>query len=496
MKDGFISVAAATPKVRVADCRFNTESILETIRVAQAQGVKILCLPELCVTAYTCADLFFQSSLLSAAEQSLEAILEETKDTDMLCAVGLPVRRGMKLYNCAAVIHAGQLLGIVPKQYLPGHGEYSESRHFASGTAAAESFIFAGQDTIFGTDLLFACETMPNLTVGIEISEDLWVINPPSARLAAAGASLILNPSAIDALVGKDEYFTSLVSVQSKRLICGYVCASCGDGESTTDLVFGAHNIIAENGAVLSESRYQGGVLRSEIDLERIAHDRMRITAFVSEGEEDFISVPFALEPAETELTRFVAPMPFVPDDLAKRDSRFAEILEIAALGLCKRLEHTHAKTAVVGLSGGLDSTLAILTTEKAMRMLSRPMTDIIAVTMPCFGTTNRTRSNAVILAERIGARLRTVNITESVLSHFRDIDQSPDNHDVTYENSQARERTQVLMDIANQENGMVIGTGDLSELALGWATYNGDHMSMYGVNASIPKTRIRRLVD
>ena len=494
MKDGFLTVAAATPEVRVADCAFNTEQILACIREADEKGVRVLCLPELCITSYTCGDLFLQSALLSGAQDALRAILDETADIDMLIAVGVPVSKGGKLYNCAAVLHKGSLLGLVPKQHLPNYGEFYELRWFTPGAFEVEDFRFAGRNTLFGAGLLFPCPTMPGLTVGVEICEDLWAVNPPSNYLAPAGASVILNLSASDAAVGKDAYRRMLVRGQSARTIAGYVFSSCGDGESSTDLVFDGHRLICENGVLLAEDRFDTGLTVTELDLGRLSYDRMRNNSFYCESS-DYVQAEFSLAPRDTVLTRAVEPHPFIPDDPAERDARCEEILRIAALGLVKRLKHTHAKSAVIGLSGGLDSTLALLITKKAMDLLSRPAADILTATMPCFGTTKRTRSNASILAERIGARLRTIDISESVRAHFRDIGQSEDDHDVTFENAQARERTQVLMDLANQENGMVVGTGDLSELALGWATYNGDHMSMYGVNGSIPKTLVRHLV-
>ncbi len=496
MKDGFLTVAAATPEVRVADCIYNGSQILACIQQAWEQGVRILCLPELCISAYTCGDLFLQPTLLSAAEDTLKFLLSQTSGMDMLYVLGLPVRKNAKLYNCAAVVHKGRLLGLVPKQYLPNYGEFYELRWFAPGEPGVESLRFAGQDTLFGTGLVFSCENVPGLSVGVEICEDLWAANPPSNSLAPAGATVILNPSASDEMVGKDAYRRSLVCGQSGRLMCGYIYASCGAGESSTDLVFGAHNLIAENGALLQESRFACGIIKTQLDLGRLSHERMRTTSYKTDNTPAFFNVPFTLSPVQTVLTRPISAHPFVPENLSDRHARCEEILRLSALGLCKRLEHTRAKTAVIGLSGGLDSTLALLITAEAMHMLRRPTTDILAVTMPCFGTTRRTRSNAVILAEHVGAQLRTVDITESVRAHFRDIGQEETCHDVTFENSQARERTQVLMDIANQTGGLVIGTGDLSELALGWATYNGDHMSMYGVNASIPKTLVRHLVN
>ncbi len=495
MKDGFLTVAAATPQVRVADCTYNTTQIFTCIQQAWKQGVRVLCLPELCISAYTCGDLFLQPTLLSGAEKALKSLLAQTAEMDMVYVVGLPVRKHAKLYNCAAVVHKGRLLGLVPKQYLPNYSEFYELRWFSPGDAGVDAFHYAGQDTLFGTGLLFTCENVPGLSIGVEICEDLWAANPPSNFLAPAGATVIVNPSASDEMVGKDAYRRSLVCDQSARLICGYIYASCGWGESTTDLVFGAHNLISENGTLLQESRFTCGLVKTELDLDRLTHDRMRTTSYKTEPASAFFTVPFTLSPEPTILTRPVAMQPFVPDDLSDRYARCEEILQLSALGLCKRLEHTQAKSAVIGLSGGLDSTLALLITARAMRILSRPVTDIVAVTMPCFGTTKRTRSNAEILAEHIGTQFRTVDITESVRTHFRDIGQDEANHDVTFENGQARERTQVLMDIANQNGGLVIGTGDLSELALGWATYNGDHMSMYGVNASIPKTLVRHLV-
>ncbi len=497
MRDGFVKVAAGTPKIRVADCRYNAEQIFSLMREADKQGVRVLCLPELCLTGYTCGDLFLQDTLLRGAEEGLKTILEATRNLDMVAAVGLPVRFRSKLYNCAAVIHKGELLGLIPKTYLPNYGEFYEKRWFEP---APEDEYFCltlcGQTTYLGRNQLFKCDELPELVIGVEICEDLWAPAPPSVTLAAHGATLILNLSASDEVVGKDSYRRQLVTGQSARLLCGYVYADAGDGESSTDLVFGGHNLIAENGALLSERRFHTGLTVSEIDVQRLAFERRRNTTFPAAGQERMDWSYFSLEPGDTKLTRYVSPNPFVPEDAGDRAERCNEILRIAALGLKKRLEHTHAKTAVVGLSGGLDSTLAILITAVAMKLLDRPASDIIAVTMPCFGTTDRTRDNAMELAERLGATLKRIDIGEAVKVHFKDIGQSMEDHSVTFENGQARERTQVLMDIANQTGGMVIGTGDLSELALGWATYNGDHMSMYAVNAGIPKTLVRHLVS
>ena len=501
MQDGFVKVAAGTPSIRVADCRHNAEQIFTLMREADRQGVRVLCLPELCLTGYTCGDLFLQPTLLKGAEEGLATILDATKNLDMLTAVGMPVKcsRNNKLYNCAVLIHKGEILGVIPKTYLPNYGEFYEQRWFTSGKDADFLADLCGQRVFFARNMIFSCQSLPELTVGVEICEDLWAPDPPSRALAQAGATLILNLSASDEVVGKEGYRRQLVTGQSARLLCGYVYADAGEGESTTDVVFAGHNMVAENGALLAERRFASGLTVSEIDVQKLSYERQRMTTFtalpVSEDEK-VMRIPFTLEPAATWLTRPIPSSPFVPEDRNDRAERCNEILRIAASGLKKRLEHTHAKTAVVGLSGGLDSTLAVLITAIAMKLLNRPSTDIIAVTMPCFGTTDRTKSNAVLLAERLGCTLKTIDIGAAVKQHFKDIGQSMEDHSVTFENGQARERTQVLMDIANQTGGMVIGTGDLSELALGWCTYNGDHMSMYAVNASIPKTLVRHLVS
>ncbi len=504
MRDGFIKVAAGTPKIRVADCEYNAEQIIELMKEAAEQGVKVLALPELCVTGYTCGDLFLQDTLLRGAEDALGRILDETRDLDMLTALGLPVRNKWdhKLYNCAAVICKGELLGLVPKTYIPNYGEFYEGRWFTSGAELDTLVDLCGQHVSLYSNVVWECETMPNLVVGVEICEDLWAPQPPSIALARAGTTLILNLSASNELAGKSAYRRSLVAGQSGRLICGYVYADAGEGESTTDLVFAGHNIIAENGTVLVENRFAAGLTVSEIDIDKLIFERRKMNTFAPPRRDPMEEAhatgigrsSFTLEVEDTALTRPIPKNPFVPEDGADRQERCEEIFTIAALGLKKRLEHTHASCAVVGLSGGLDSTLALLITARAFDLLGRPRSDILAVTMPCFGTTSRTKSNAQVLAERIGADFRTVDIGEAVRVHFRDIGQSMEDLSVTFENGQARERTQVLMDLANQRGGLVIGTGDLSELALGWATYNGDHMSMYGVNGSIPKTLVRHL--
>ena len=463
VRDGLIKVAAATPDIRVADCGYNAGQIVELCTRAAEQGVKVICFPELCVTGYTCGDLFLQDTLLRGAEAALEGILRETAGLDLLACVGVPVRWSGKLYNCAAVFCHGELLGLVPKVNIPNYTEFYEQRWFTSGRALGDTDFcipFAGQEAVeFSTALVFRCESLPLLWVGVEICEDLLLLRSTSGRLE-----------------------------------CGYVYADAGRGESSTDLVYAGHCLVAEGGSILAERRFEIGLTISEIDLEKLAHERQRMNTFPA-GAEDIYPCYFDLELGETALTRYVDPNPFVPADRGDREERCAEILALASQGLAKRLEHTRAPKAVVGLSGGLDSTLAILITALAFDKLGRDHRDIIAVTMPCFGTTDRTRDNACALAEELGAQLMRVDIGEAVSVHFRDIGQSMEDHSVTYENGQARERTQVLMDLANKTGGLVIGTGDLSELALGWCTYNGDHMSMYAVNASIPKTLVRHLV-
>jgi NAD+ synthase (glutamine-hydrolysing) len=497
MRDGFIKVAAGTPKLRVGDCRYNAEQIFTLMRQADQQGVRVLCLPELCLTGYTCGDLFLQDTLLRGAEEGLQTILEATKNLDMVTALGLPVRHQNKLYNCAAVIQNGEVLCFVPKTHVPNYGEFYEGRWFSQWESGRfDAVPFRGAYIPLTDRYLLQCEQVPDLTLGVEICEDLWAAEPPSVRMARSGATLILNLSASDEVAGKGDYRRALVTGQSARLVCAYVYADAGEGESSTDLVFAGHDLIAENGALLAERRFATGLTVSEIDVDRLAYERRRMNTFQPTAQAERCPVlTFDMEPFATTLTRSVSPTPFVPADNEERDQRCEEILKIAALGLKQRLEHTGAKTAVIGLSGGLDSTLAILITSVAMKLLGRPSSDILAVTMPCFGTTDRTRDNAVELATQLGCTLKRIDVTQAVRRHFRDIGQDPDCHDVTYENSQARERTQVLMDLANQHDGLVIGTGDLSELALGWCTYNGDHMSMYAVNASIPKTLVRHLV-
>ena len=496
MKHGFVKVAAATPDIRVADVKYNTEKICQAIEEASDNCAKILVFPELCVTGYTCGDLFTQDILLKSAKEALFEIAKFTAGKDILVFAGLPLEMDGKLYNVAAALNEGKVIGLTTKTFLPNYGEFYEMRQFTPGPEEARYISFGGEKVPFGPRILFEANEMDNLIVAAEICEDVWSPIPPSIRAALEGATVIVNCSASDETIGKDTYRRELISGQSARLISGYVYANAGEGESTTDLVFGGHNIIAENGAILKQARrYHNEIIYSELDIQRIISERRRNTTFKTEGHRTLIKVPFHVRNEVTSLTRHFPKMPFVPADERARSKRCEEILTIQAMGLKKRLAHTKSKTAVVGISGGLDSTLALLVTARAFDMLGRDKKDIIAVTMPCFGTTDRTYQNACEMARKVGATLMEVPIGEAVNIHFRDIGQDPECHDVTYENSQARERTQVLMDIANRTWGMVIGTGDMSELALGWATYNGDHMSMYGVNASVPKTLVRHLV-
>ena len=483
MKDGFIKVAAVTPDIRVADCEYNAEQICKKMKEAAALGSKIIVFPELCITGYTCSDLFLQDILLNSAKKALVKIAEHTKNLDALVFVGAPIAVGGELYNVAAALNHGNILGFTTKSFLPNYGEFYEMRQFRPGPKKAEKIQFGGKEIPFGPQLLFVENQMANLIVSAEICEDVWSPVPPSIEAAREGAIILVNCSASDETIGKDTYRRALISGQSARLISGYIYANAGEGESTTDLVFGGHNIIAENGTVLKESsRYVNEIIYSEIDLQRITGERRKNTTFQPLDEETLVRVPFTIEETKTFLTRTFPKKPFVPSDEQTRAQRCEEILTIQAMGLKKRLAHTGAKSAVVGISGGLDSTLALLVSAKAFDALGMDRSGITAVTMPCFGTTDRTYQNACILTEKIGATLKEVPIHEAVNLHFRDIGHDSSIHDVTYENSQARQRTLILMNLANELNGMVIGTGDMSELALGWATYNGDHMSMYEV--------------
>ncbi len=496
MKHGYIRVAAATPDVKVADPEFNREKICELIKEAIRNHVKIIVFPELCLTSYTCGDLFGQDALLHKAKKELKEILKATKGHDILVFLGMPWENLGKLYNTAVAVQDGRILGIVPKKNLPNYSEFYELRYFESGNEIPVFTKWEGQDIPMGTNLIFACEDIPGLMIAAEVCEDAWVPNPPSIRHALAGATVIVNCSASDETTGKDIYRRSLITGHSACLVCGYIYSNAGEGESTQDLVFGGQNLIAENGTLLAESkRFGNETVYGDMDLERINHERRRMTTFPPADRSNYTVIPFPMKKEELHLKRHIDPRPFVPDNEAERSRRCEEIIAIQAMGLKKRLSHTGCRSAVIGISGGLDSTLALLITARAFDMLEIPRNQIHSVTMPCFGTTDRTYQNACQLTKELGAELTEVNIKEAVTIHFRDIGHDPDVHDVTYENSQARERTQILMDLANRFNGLVVGTGDMSELALGWATYNGDHMSMYGVNASVPKTLVRHLV-
>lgn len=498
MKDGFIKVAAATPKIKVADPAYNTEEILKIVDETEKNGASILVFSELTISGYTCGDLFLQQPLLTECKNQLLRIVKATENKSMLVVVGCPIVIKQKLYNCAVVISDGSILGIVPKTHLPNYSEFYELRHFTSGEGLEEDLWFGEE---FGyvnvaVNQLFKCKEIPELVVACEICEDLWVPLPPSTYHAMAGATVICNPSASVETTTKESYRRSLVSNQSARLLAAYIYADAGEGESTQDVVYSGHHLICENGSVLAEAkRFTNEIIYADIDVQKLAAERRKMTSFPGGQTDDYFEQEFSLEVKENKITRTFPKAPFVPDNQDERDKRCDEILSLQSMGLKKRLEHTNCKHAVVGISGGLDSTLAVLVTARAFDLLDIPRENLICVTMPCFGTTDRTYQNAVSLIKELGATLKEVRIEKAVRQHFADIGHDENNHDVTYENSQARERTQILMDMANQYNGMVIGTGDMSELALGWATYNGDHMSMYAVNCSVPKTLVRYLV-
>lgn len=495
MNDGFIKVAAVTPEVTVADTQKNAKIICDDILQATALGAKIIVFPELCLTGYTCADLFYHDVLLKNALRALSDVVSCSIGADALIFVGCPLRHSGKLYNCAVAINNGKILGAVPKTFLPNYNEFYEKRWFAPAPEQSEEISLLGQTVPFGRGILFCCEQMKNLTVGAEICEDLWTPMPPSVTLALSGATITVNLSASNECVGKCEYRKALVSSQSARLVCGYVYCSAGDGESTTDLVFSGHNLIAENGRVLAESNlFENEITVSEIDVDFLSCERAKIYPAEITRKADKI-VYFSIKKEQTSLTRAFSRYPFVPKDSDELHSRAKLILTMQSKALAKRIDHTHTKSLVIGVSGGLDSSLALIVAKLASDA-SKTKPEVIAVTMPCFGTTDRTHDNSIKLSEALGVTLKEVDIKKAVLQHFEDIRQNAGTYDVTYENGQARERTQVLMDIANKTGGMVVGTGDLSELALGWATYNGDHMSMYGVNASVPKTLIRYLIN
>lgn len=496
MNDGFIKIACATPDLKVADCDYNTDKIIEMINEAHSKGVKIICFPELSITGYTCGDLFLQSALGNSAEENLLRIVEKTADMEIVSIVGLPFAYMGKIYNCAAVVCKGEILGIVPKSNIPNYSEFYEARYFSSGFESNYDTIIDGKSVPFGTNTVFELEGSPMFTFGVEICEDLWVAETPSVRHTRNDATIIFNLSASDETIGKAEYRRTIVKAKSGSLFCAYAYCDAGIGESTQDMVFAGHNIIAENGSILAESKpFTKGLTIADVDVLKLLSERRKCNTFTY-YESDYYIERFSMELTETKLDRTFPQTPFVPSVKSDLDKRCEEILTMQAVGLMTRLRHIGCKNVVLGLSGGLDSTLALIVCVHAYDMLGLDRSGIHTITMPCFGTTDRTYNNACKLAKAYGSTLEEINIRDSVDQHFKDISHDPDVHDVTYENSQARERTQILMDKANQLGGIVIGTGDLSELALGWATYNGDHMSMYAVNSSIPKTLVRWLVS
>ncbi|HBS89501.1 MAG TPA: NAD(+) synthase [Eubacterium sp.] len=502
VKDGYIRVAALTPKIKVGDCVYNGEQIKALIKEAYNKDTAVAVFPELCITGYTCNDLFLQDTLIDEAMSVLLDIRDYTSDyKGMLVIAGLPYMHRGKLYNVAAAVMDGHIQGLVPKMFIPNYGEFYERRQFTEGFKSNVTVKLDKDEVVFGGSIIYSFDNYPKLKVAVEICEDLWTPQPPSIRHALNGATLIVNASASNETIGKAAYRKQLVIGQSARLVCGYVYSSSGEGESTQDIVFGAHNMISENGSLLAEAeKFANESVYADIDIDRICSERRRMSTFVVDEDkaaaEGYTCARCPqLISRELKLDRFFDKAPFVPYDKNEREARCEEILDIQTYGLKKRLEHTGCKSAVIGISGGLDSTLALLVTVRAFDLSGLDRKGITCVTMPCFGTTDRTYNNAIKMSEKLGATLREINIRKSVKQHFEDIGHDEAVHDVTYENGQARERTQILMDIANQTNGMVIGTGDMSELALGWATYNGDHMSMYGVNASVPKTLVRHLV-
>ena len=498
---GFFRAGAAVPKLKVADCNYNKVQIMELINEAEKNKVKAIVFPELCLSAYTCADLFLQRTLINECEKVLSEIAEETKDKDIFIILGLPVEADSTTFNCAAVLHKGKILGAVPKTYIPNYGEFYEKRWFSSSNAVLSSEIMlCGQKVPFGANMLFRDFKRPEITFAIEICEDLWSPIPPSSYYAVKGATVIFNLSASNELAAKNEYRRSLVSGQSASAICGYVYSSSGVGESTQDLVFSGHSLICENGSLLKENKrfsMENQLIYADLDIERLYNDRKKNTSFgeLMAKSENFVYIDIETGEWKEELCRFVNRMPFVPRNDGMLFERCDDIFNIQVAGLAKRIEHTNAKALVIGISGGLDSTLALLVAVKACDRLGLDRKTVLGITMPGFGTTDRTYNNALSLMEALGVSVKEISIKEASILHFNDIGHDIKTHDVTYENTQARERTQILMDLANKHNGMVIGTGDLSELALGWATYNGDHMSMYGVNSGVPKTLVRVLV-
>ncbi len=499
-EQGFVRVGAVVPKLKVADTEFNCNEIIKQIEIASNNKIQIIVFPELCVTGYTCQDLFEQDTLLEEAENALNKILDYTNNLDIICIIGMPIKAENQLFNTAVVIQKGKILGIVPKTFIPNYGEFYEKRWFASSKNANKKEIeILDQKVPFGIDLLFKDKENNEICFGIEICEDIWAVEPPSNKLALLGANIIFNLSASNEVIGKKEYRRDLVKMQSAKTISGYVYCSSGVNESTSDVVFSGESMIFENGSCLTNNQrfdFESNMIFTEIDTKRLANDRRKNISFMGDSvdleyREIKINIPDNIE----DLTREYSKTPFVPEDKKKISEICEEILNIQSYGLAKRLLHTNINKTIIGISGGLDSTLAFLVIIKAYEILNLPKEKIIAITMPGFGTTSRTHNNSMKLINEYGATFREINITKSSLQHFEDIGHDKNIKDVTYENAQARERTKILMDIANKENGLVVGTGDLSELALGWCTYNGDHMSMYSVNASIPKTLVKYII-
>ncbi|WP_458784425.1 NAD(+) synthase [Vallitalea sediminicola] len=504
MNDGYVRVASASPVIKVADVDFNTNEIIKLIDDAVDKDVSVLVLPELCITGYTCADLFFQEPLIRTSMEKLVYLKKYSLGKDILFVVGVPIKYKNSLYNCAAAISNGKILGIVPKTYIPNYNEFYEHRWFSSSeTITNDKIVIDSEEIPFGSSILFRHNEYEDLCIGIEICEDLWSPLPPSTVHAINGATIILNPSASNELVGKSSYRKALVSSQSAKTITSYVYSSSGFGESTTDVVFSGHCLIYENGSKLKENNrfmLESTLIYSDIDIDKLMADRIKMTSYsnhlTNRFDSEYMVIPFDLPLKERKnIDRFIDPQPFVPNNEEKRSKRCEEIFSIQTLGLAKRIMHIGCEKVIIGISGGLDSTLALLVCAMTYDLLGRDRKNIIGVTMPGFGTTDRTYNNAISLMNHLGVTIKEISIKQSCLVHFEDIGHDPEDHSTTYENVQARERTQVLMDLSNKLNGIVIGTGDLSEMALGWATYNGDHMAMYSVNTTIPKTLVRYLV-
>ena len=499
MKHGFLRVACATPKIKVADCFHNVNEMINIAIAANNKNVKLLVFPELCITSYTCGDMFFSNVLLDSAHNALKKYIEETKSFDMISIVGLPVFHENKIYNCAAVTKGGELLGIVAKSNLPTYGEFYEGRYFVPCPDENTSHLFDGKPVPFGRNILFSCRTMPLLKIGIEICEDIWVNTPPSNMLSIAGATLLANLSASNEVVAKDEYRRTLVSSQSAKTVSAYIYANCGEGESTTDVVYSGHSIIAENGTVIAErvpfDYTSEKFLIGEVDLEKISLERRRRNTVTTNVDKNIVTVPFDLKMEKTEISRTIDALPFVSQNPEQLRRNINTVCSIQIYGLKQRMEASKAQKCVIGISGGIDSTLALLSTVNTFDVMGKSRKDIVAITMPCFATTDRTKNNASYLAKLLQVDFREIDIRDSIELHLSKINHDPHVYDTVYENAQARERSQILMDIANDENGIVIGTGDLSELALGFTTYGGDHMSMYSLNAGIPKTLIPHIL-